>query len=53
MSRLHESGGKAVAKFPKRFWSRVSLVIDKPIPAKDVSAALLQEKVSKLLDGNT
>ena len=41
--------GPAMSKAPRRFWSRVSLTLGNPIPAQDVTAPLLQEKVSELL----
>ena len=43
----HKDGG-ALTKLPKRFWSQVDLVASDPIPANQVTASLLQEKVALL-----
>lgn len=40
--------GKALTKPPRRFWSRVSLVVGAPVPADHVSAADLRERVQAL-----
>lgn len=40
--------GKALSKPPRRFWSRVSLVVGAPVPADQVSAADLRERVQAL-----
>jgi 1-acyl-sn-glycerol-3-phosphate acyltransferase len=40
--------GPAMAKLPRRFWSRIELVVGEPVPAKQVTAALLQQKVTEL-----
>jgi 1-acyl-sn-glycerol-3-phosphate acyltransferase len=40
--------GKALTKPPRRFWSRVSLVVGAPVPADQVSAADLRERVQAL-----
>ncbi|MEE2732385.1 MAG: MFS transporter [Pseudomonadota bacterium] len=39
---------KALTGLPRRFWSRVELVAGAAIPASEVSAALLQDKVALL-----
>lgn len=41
-------GSKALTNLPRRFWSRVELVADQPIPAEQASASLLQQKVQQL-----
>lgn len=43
--------GPAMSKVPRRFWSRVSLTIGKPIAADRVSAAIAQEAVASMLKG--
>lgn len=43
--------GKAMAARPRRFWSKISLHIGKPIPAEKFSLALLEEEIQRLLDG--
>ncbi|MCG8312432.1 MAG: MFS transporter [Pseudomonadales bacterium] len=43
----HKDGG-ALTTVPKRFWSRVELVASAPIPAADVTAKRLEEKVTQL-----
>jgi 1-acyl-sn-glycerol-3-phosphate acyltransferase len=43
----HE-GGKALAKRPKRFWSRVHLICDSSFSPKRATAVALQEKVLEL-----
>ncbi|MCC1496187.1 MFS transporter [Alcanivorax sp. 1008] len=40
--------GKALSKPPRRFWSRVSLVVGAPVPADQVSAADLRRRVQAL-----
>ncbi len=40
--------GKALTKPPRRFWSRVSLVVGAPVPADQVSAADLRQRVQAL-----
>ncbi len=41
--------GPAMKKRPRRFWSRVELRIGKPIPASEVTAALVESRVRELL----
>jgi 1-acyl-sn-glycerol-3-phosphate acyltransferase len=41
-------GGPAMAKVPRRFWSRIELVVGDPVPPHAVKAALLQQKVAEL-----
>ncbi len=45
--------GKAMTARPRRFWSKISLHIGKPIPAEKFSLALLEAEIQKLLDGKT
>ena len=47
-SVFSHKGGKALSKPPRRFWSRVSLVVGAPVPADQVSAADLRERVQAL-----
>lgn len=42
--------GHAFTTKPRRFWSRVGLVVDKPIAAQDASAKHLQQVTQNLLD---
>lgn len=42
--------GKAMSGLPRRFWSRISLHIGKPIPAAEVTAERLQQAIQDLLD---
>jgi len=42
--------GKAMAKLPQRFWSRVTIVAGEPVPPEQVTAKLLQQRVQQLLD---
>jgi hypothetical protein len=51
-SFFSRKGGPAMSRTPKRFWSRVSLTLGAPIAPHNVTAALLQEKVSELLKKN-
>jgi len=44
-SRRH---GKAMAHFPRRFWSRVELAVGEPVPAEQATSALLRERVAAL-----
>ena len=44
--------GKAMAKFPQRFWSRVTIVAGKPVAPQQVTAVYLQEKVRQLLSAS-
>lgn len=47
-SFFSHKGGSALTTRPRRFWSKVELVADDPLPPEQVSAALLQQKVSSL-----
>ena len=49
-SFFSREGGSALKKLPKRFWSKVSLNIGKPISPEHVSADSLKVEVQKLLD---
>ncbi|OGT31925.1 MAG: glycerol acyltransferase [Gammaproteobacteria bacterium RIFCSPHIGHO2_12_FULL_35_23] len=40
--------GKAMANLPRRFWSKVSLHVGKPIPAEEFSLERLQLEIEKL-----
>ena len=40
--------GSAMQSFPRRFWSKITLVVDEPIPADVVSAEKLEAKVLEL-----
>lgn len=42
-------GGKAMMKWPRRFWSRLELRIGEPIPASQVTAARVEAEVRKLM----
>ena len=48
-SFFSRKGGAAMSQKPRRFWSRVTLVIGAPIPPEGVTAAVLQERVQELL----
>lgn len=41
--------GLALTKTPRRFWSKVSITLDKAIPPEQVSAAALESKVRALM----
>jgi 1-acyl-sn-glycerol-3-phosphate acyltransferase len=43
-------GGPALRHFPRRFWSRIELLADHPMPGAEVNAEILEEKVKKLRD---
>ena len=45
----HKDGNAFTTK-PKRFWSKVELVVGSPIPAQQVSAARLEAEVRKLAE---
>lgn len=47
-SFFSREGGAAIKKWPKRFWSRVELVMGEPVLAADATAARLQQKVAEL-----
>jgi 1-acyl-sn-glycerol-3-phosphate acyltransferase len=49
-SFFSRSGGKAIMKVPKRFWSAIGLNIGDPVPAERVSAAYLQTRVQELIE---
>jgi len=51
-SFFSHKGGHALTTKPRRFWSRVQLVVDEPIPAKEASAAHLQDVVQQLITDN-
>ncbi|MBT8141845.1 MAG: MFS transporter [Gammaproteobacteria bacterium] len=40
--------GSAMQSFPRRFWSRITLIADDPIPANEVTAEILKAKVLSL-----
>ena len=40
--------GSAMQSFPRRFWSKITLVVDKVIPANEVTAEKLEAKVLEL-----
>ncbi|WP_137937365.1 MFS transporter [Chitinivorax sp. B] len=44
-SRKH---GAAMQRIPRRFWSKIELIADKPVPAEQVSAASLQAQVTAM-----
>lgn len=41
-------GGTAMVKLPRRFWSRVELIVDAPVPAAEATAASLEATVRTL-----
>lgn len=43
--------GAAMLKMPRRAWSKISVVAGTPVPAAEVTAAMLQTRVAALLDG--
>ena len=43
-------GGRAMAKAPRRFWSKIELVADRPVSPQDVDPADLQARVQRMLD---
>ena len=45
--------GHAFTTKPRRFWSRVGLVVDEPIAAQDASANTLQTKVQSIITTNS
>ena len=40
--------GKAMSHFPRRFWSRIELVVGEPAPPEQATSALLRERVAAL-----
>ena len=40
--------GKAMHHFPRRFWSRIELVVGEPVPPEQATSALLRERVLAL-----
>ncbi|BBC41808.1 hypothetical protein PDPE_1-02649 [Photobacterium damselae subsp. piscicida] len=46
----HE-GGRAFTTRPKRFWSKLEIVVDKPVAPQHVSAPMLQEIVQEPVYG--
>lgn len=48
-SFFSRSDGRAVLKWPQRFWSRIEVRIGTPIPKSEVSIELLEKKVKELL----
>jgi len=43
-------GGPAMRQFPRRFWSKIELIADRPLAPATVSAAEVQECVADLLE---
>ncbi|TGN39839.1 MFS transporter [Marinobacter confluentis] len=41
-------GGPAMRHFPKRFWSRIELLAEPPVPPEDANAAMLEIRVKDL-----
>lgn len=48
-SFFSHKGGHALTKWPSRFWSKVEVEILEPMPAAEVTAAHLQQKIQNLL----
>lgn len=42
--------GPAMSGLPKRFWSRIELVVGEPVPPGKVTAPMLQERVQAMLE---
>ncbi|MCB1920946.1 MAG: MFS transporter [Candidatus Competibacteraceae bacterium] len=40
--------GKAMSHFPRRFWSRIELIVGEPVPPNQAASPLLREKVVAL-----
>ena len=40
--------GKAMSHWPRRFWSRVELVVGEPVPPRQATSAVLRERVMAL-----
>ncbi|CDH46342.1 MAG: MFS transporter [Candidatus Competibacteraceae bacterium] len=40
--------GKVMGAFPRRFWSRIELVVGEPVPPERATSALLRERVVEL-----
>ena len=40
--------GKAMGHFPRRFWSRVELIVGEPVPPERATSELLRERVAAL-----
>ena len=51
-SIFSREGGRALLKFPKRFWSKVTIIADTPIPANESNTIMLREKVEQLRGNN-
>ena len=49
-SFFSHKGGHALTTKPRRFWSRVGLIVDTPVAPQDVSAATLESTVAKLIE---
>ncbi len=49
-SFFSRKGGPAMARFPRRFWSRIELVVGRALPPEQVSAVELQRRVQSMLD---
>jgi len=47
-SMFSRKGGRAIFKLPRRLFARIGLVLGDPIPAEDVTAAKLEQKVLEL-----
>lgn len=50
-SFFSRKGGAAMARLPRRFWSRIELIAGAPRSPDQATAKLLQEDVARLLDG--
>ena len=50
-SFFSRKGGAAMARLPRRFWSRIELIAGAPRSPDQATAKLLQEDVAQLLDG--
>jgi 1-acyl-sn-glycerol-3-phosphate acyltransferase len=40
--------GKAMGAFPRRFWSRIELMVGEPTPPEQATSAVLRERVVEL-----
>ena len=50
-SMFSRKGGPALQKLPRKLFARIDLVLDKPIPAEQVSIESLQQKVEEMRGG--
>lgn len=49
-SFFSRKGGPAMSRLPRRFWSRIELIVGEPVPPERITAPMLQARVQAMLE---